>query len=172
MFSSWAGGDLFVVWTTVTNVKKAPSVTSLQSKCLKCNHWISVRHHLHHLQCLCHMTGHRMLEREGPSIHPCMIQALGKISTRDKICAAESTIVIFNETPQLRVIRALATVYNHVHLMREYCNVTTIHGGLRPHTPQGCFYTYRNPAWNMYIRGPPELAYLGAVKMKSFFIDT
>lgn len=32
--------------------------------------------------------------------------------------------------------------------------------------------THRNPAWNMYIRGAPGLAYLGVVKMFSFFRDT
>lgn len=32
--------------------------------------------------------------------------------------------------------------------------------------------THRNPAWNMYIRGAPGLAYLEVVKMFSFFRDT
>lgn len=32
--------------------------------------------------------------------------------------------------------------------------------------------THRKPVWNMYIRGPPALAYFGAVKMKSFLMDT
>lgn len=32
--------------------------------------------------------------------------------------------------------------------------------------------THRNPAWNAYIRGAPGLAYLGMVKMFSFFRDT
>lgn len=32
--------------------------------------------------------------------------------------------------------------------------------------------THLNPAWSMYILGTPELAYLGVVKMLSFFRDT
>lgn len=32
--------------------------------------------------------------------------------------------------------------------------------------------THRNPAWSMYIRGAPGLAYLEVVKMFSFFRDT
>lgn len=32
--------------------------------------------------------------------------------------------------------------------------------------------THRKPVWNMYIRGPPALVYFGALKMKSFLMDT
>lgn len=45
----------------------------------------------------------------------------------------------------------------------------------RPEIPEGApteAHTHRNPAWNMYIRGAPGLAYLGVVKMFSFFRDT
>ena len=43
-----------------------------------------------------------------------------------------------------------------------------------PRTPAGAQRprTHRNPAWSMYIRGAPGLAYLGVVKMLSFFRDT
>ncbi len=41
-----------------------------------------------------------------------------------------------------------------------------------PEAAQTGARTHRNPAWNMYIRGAPGLAYLGVVKMFSFFRDT